>query len=232
MTREFEASWISEVPIVGGDASFPVRRIYCVGRNYAEHAREMGMDVPADADRGSPIYFTKAPDSIVPSGDEVPYPPRTENFHHEIELVVAIGEEGANIPESDALSHVLGYAVGIDLTRRDLQALGKKNGGPWDTAKAFDHAAVITPINRADDVGHPGKGRIWLSVGGDERQDGDLSEMIWNVAEVIADLSTLFRLMPGDLIYTGTPAGVGPLLPGDEVTGGIDGLEPLSVKIT
>lgn len=214
------------VPVAGG-GEFPVRRIYCIGRNYAEHVAEMGYDV----ERSRPFFFSKPADAIVPTGSDVPYPPRTENLHHEIELVVAIGKAGRDVAVSDALDHVFGYAVGIDLTRRDLQAESKEKGRPWETAKGFDHSAPISAIHRATDVGHPAAGRIWLAVNGQIRQDAALNALIWSVAESVAELSAFFEIAPGDLLYTGTPAGVGPLEPGDEVTGGIEGIDEISIKI-
>ncbi len=209
------------VPIAGSDALFPVRRIYCVGRNFAEHAKEMGATV----DRGNPVFFMKPGDAIVPGGGDVPYPSGTRDLHHEVELVVALGRDAnGEVSVSSALDLVFGYGVGLDLTRRDLQAAAKAKGLPWDTAKGFDHSAPITPIAPAADIGHPARGRIWLEVNGELRQDGDIADMIWGVPEVIAELSTWFELMPGDLVFTGTPAGVGRLNPGDRVRGGVDGV--------
>jgi fumarylpyruvate hydrolase len=202
-----------------------VHRIYCVGRNYADHVREMGSDL-----KEPPVFFTKPADAIVPSGTAVPYPPRTTNFHHEVELVVAIGSPGRNIDAQKALTHVFGYAVGNDLTRRDLQAAAKKAGSPWDTSKGFDASAPIAAIRPASQ-GHVERGRIWLSVNGEMRQQSDVAEMIWRVPEIIAELSTLFELRAGDLIYTGTPAGVGALKAGDKIECGIDGLETLRTPI-
>lgn len=217
----------TEVTVAGTGDNFPVRRIYCIGRNYAKHVAEMGHDV----ERSRPFFFAKPADAIVPSGAVVDYPPRTADLHHEIELVAAIGRTGRNIPVDDALAHVFGYAVGIDLTRRDLQAEAKAKGRPWETAKGFDQSAPISPIHRASDVGHPAEGRIWLAVNGQIRQDAGLNELIWSVAESVAELSTLFEVAPGDLLYTGTPAGVGPLEPGDEVTGGIEGIDEIRITI-
>jgi len=217
----------TSVAVAGTEARFPVRRIYCIGRNYAEHAREMGHD----PDREAPFFFSKPADAIVESGAEIPWPPRTSNLHHEIELVVAIAKGGENIGVEHALEHVFGYAVGIDLTRRDLQKEAKERGRPWDTAKGFDHSAPISPLHGADDIGHPQAGRIWLDVNGKNRQQGDLNELIWTVPESLAELSTLFRLEPGDLIYTGTPAGVGPVVAGDRLTGGIDGIDEIAISI-
>lgn len=214
---------IPSVPVLNRPERFPVRRIYCVGRNYAAHAREMGMD-----DREPPFFFTKPADGIVQNHATVPVPPRTRNFHHEIELVVAIGKGGRNIAVADALDHVFGYAVGNDLTRRDLQAEARDHGRPWDTSKGFDHCAPITAITPSQRVP---TGKIWLKVNDEYRQQGDLSELIWSVPEVIAELSTLYELAPGDLIFTGTPAGVGALQPGDRIEGGVDGLEVLVTQI-
>lgn len=215
------------VEVTGSQHRFPVHRIYCVARNYAAHAREMG----SDPEREPPCFFSKPADAVVPNGAAVSYPPRTSNLHHEIELVVAIGSAGRNIELAAALDHVFGYAVGNDLTRRDLQAEAKSKGMPWDVSKGFDASAPISAIRPAADLGHPRSGRIWLEVNGQPRQDADLAEMIWNVAEVVAELSTYFELRAGDLIFTGTPAGVGPLVRGDTVVGGIDGLETLRTVI-
>lgn len=214
---------------VEGDADlwFPVRRIFCVGRNYADHVREMGSD-PA---REPPIFFGKPADAVVAAGVDVPYPTRTANFHYEVELVVAVGKGGRSIPADRALDHVFGYAVGIDLTRRDLQAAAKEGGNPWDTCKGFDYSAPIAPIRPVTNGGHVSKGTIWLDVNGKRRQDSDVSELIYGIPEIIAELSTWFELAPGDLIFTGTPAGVGPLKPGDHVTAGVADLPPLSLRI-
>lgn len=214
------------VAIVGRTERFPVHRIYCVGRNYAAHAREMGKD----PEREAPFFFTKPADAIVANGANIPFPSRTSDLHHEIELVVAIGEGGANIGISQALSHVFGYAVGIDLTRRDLQAEAKDKGRPWDTAKGFDRSAPITAITPATDVKLDAS-RIWLKVNGTLRQQGALADMIWSVPEIVAELSTLFELAPGDLIFTGTPAGVAAIKSNDVLEGGVDGLETLLVTL-
>jgi fumarylpyruvate hydrolase len=213
---------IPTVEIAGTERRFPVHRIYCVGRNYAEHAREMGSDPKVEP----PVFFTKPADAIVPNGAAIPYPPRTENLHYEVELVVAIGGAGRNIAAGQAHGHIFGYAVGNDLTRRDLQGASKKKGLPWDTGKAFDASAPIATIRPAS-LGHVERGRIWLAVNGETRQQSDVSEMIWGVSEIIAELSTLFELKAGDLIYTGTPAGVGPLKPGDRIECGVEGLQIL-----
>jgi fumarylpyruvate hydrolase len=210
------------VEIAGIAQRFPVHRIYCVGRNYADHVREMG----GDTDREPPVFFSKPADAVVPNDTAIPYPPRTSNLHHEIELVVAIGRGGRDIQQDRALEHIFGYAAGNDLTRRDLQAAAKQKGLPWDASKGFDFSAPIAAIRPAS-RGHVSKGRIWLTVNGQLRQESDVSEMIWTVPEVIAELSTLFELKPGDLIYTGTPAGVGVLKPGDKFEGGVEGLDIL-----
>jgi fumarylpyruvate hydrolase len=215
------------VPIAGCDELFPVRRIYCIGRNYAKHVAEMGYDVK----RSKPFYFAKPADAIVQSGSTVDYPKKTADLHHEIEFVVAIGKRGSDIDVADALDYVFGYAVGIDLTRRDLQRAAKEKARPWETAKGFDQSAPISAIHRAADIGHPAEGRIWLAVNDEIRQDAGLNELIWNVSESVAELSTYFELAPGDLLYTGTPAGVGPLVRGDEVTGGIDGIDEIRITI-
>ena len=227
MNLEFAPPMAPTVEVAGSDARFPVHRIYCVGRNYAAHAREMGMD----PEREPPFFFSKPADAVVANGASVPYPPRTANLHHEIELVIAIGEGGSNIPVENALAHVFGYAVGNDLTRRDLQFAAKERGQPWDVSKGFDHSAPISAIRRVADVGHPERGAIWIEVNGERRQSADLSEMIWTVPEIIAELSALFELRPGDLIFTGTPAGVGPVVAGDSLVGGIDGFETLRTTI-
>lgn len=227
MTLEFAPPIAPTVEIAGSTARFPVHRIYCVGRNYAAHAREMGMD----PQREPPFFFSKPADAVVANGTAVPYPPRTANLHHEIELVVAIGEGGRDIPVENALAHVFGYAVGNDLTRRELQAAAREKSQPWDVSKGFDHAAPITAIHRVGDVGHLERGAIWIEVNGTMRQHGDLSEMIWSVPEIIAELSTYFELRPGDLVFTGTPAGVGRVVRGDSLVGGIDELDTLRTTI-
>lgn len=219
------------VPISGSDAVFPVRRIYCVGRNYAAHAREMGFD----PDREPPFFFCKPDNSIVvvPPGQtvEIAYPPQTSDFQHEIELVVAIGRGGRDIPIEQANDHVFGYAVGLDMTRRDLQLRARDKGRPWELGKAFDESAPIAPIVPASAIGHPASGAVWVQVDGADKQRSDLAKLIWSVPEVIANLSSFFELQPGDLIYTGTPEGVGKVERGQTMRGGIDGLGELSVKV-
>jgi fumarylpyruvate hydrolase len=218
---------VPSLAVEGSPARFPVHRIYCVGRNYAEHAREMGHDPT----RESPFFFLKPADAIVPDGNDFPYPAQSKDVHHEIELVVALGAGGSNIAAGDALGHVFGYAVGLDMTRRDLQAEAKKLGRPWDTGKAFDRSAPCGRITPAASIGHPATGAIWLKVNGELKQRGDLSQLIWNISEVIACLSTLFTLAPGDLIYTGTPAGVGAVRRGDALEGGVDGVGTIQLKV-
>jgi len=215
------------VAVSGTDARFPVRRIFCVGRNYAAHAREMGRD----PDREPPFFFLKPSDTVVDDGATVPYPPQTQNFHYEIELIVAIGVGGADIPIERALDHVYGYAVGIDLTRRDLQLAAREQGRPWDWGKGFDLSAPIAPLHPVSQVGHIGKGRLWLAVNGVVKQDSDISKLIWGVPEIIACISQSMTLAPGDLIMTGTPEGVGPVVRGDVMTGGIDGLEEITISV-
>jgi fumarylpyruvate hydrolase len=218
----------ASVEVHGSGDRFPVHRIYCVGRNYADHAREMG----GDPEREPPFFFMKPADAIVPSGSTIPYPSRTTNFHHELELVVAIGKGGRQIPVERALEHVYGYAVGNDLTRRDLQTAMRNIGRPWEVSKGFDRSAAIGSIRPVSAGGHVQKGRMNLQVNGQLRQDSDVSQMIWTVPEIIAELSTLFDLAPGDLIYTGTPAGVGAVKSGDRIEAGIEGLEPLVTTIS
>lgn len=223
----FPAAPTPSVAVKDSDARFPVRRIFCVGRNYAAHAREMGKD----PDREPPFFFTKPADSVVDDGATIPYPPLTRDLHHEIELVVAIGMGGRNIEPGRTVEHAWGYGVGIDLTRRDLQAEAKEMGRPWDWAKGFDLSAPCGAIARRNADRHPETGRIWLAVNGQTRQEGDLSELIWSVDEVISICSRAMELKPGDLIFTGTPAGVGALQPGDRVTGGIDGIGEIAISI-
>jgi fumarylpyruvate hydrolase len=218
---------LPSVEIAGSDERLPVHRIYCVGRNYAKHAREMGMD----PDREPPFFFSKPADAVVANGTPVPYPPRTSNLHHEIELVVAIGTGGRDISLDRALDHVYGYAVGLDMTRRDQQFAARDQGRPWDVAKGFDHSAPVSAIRPAAEMGHLEQGAIWLEVNGETRQRANLSEMIWSVPEIVAELSTYYELRPGDLIFTGTPEGVGPVKRGDSLVGGIDGLETLRITI-
>lgn len=223
----FEPREPSSVAVHGRPERFPVRRVICVGRNYAKHAIESG----ADPTREPPFFFFKPADALVDDGARVPYPPLTSNFHFEVELVAAIGRGGTDIAAADALAHVFGYAVGIDLTRRDLQAAAIKAGHPWDWGKAFDASAPCGAIRAVAEVGHPSRGRIWLAVNGAVRQDADLAELIWPVPDIIAHASQAMRLERGDLIYTGTPAGVGPVVPGDRITAGVAGVGELAIDI-
>jgi fumarylpyruvate hydrolase len=209
-------------------AEFPVRRVFCVGRNYAEHAREMGKD----PDRDPPFFFTKWAETVVPSGQSIAYPPATANFHYEAELVVAIGKGGRNIAEENALDHVFGYATGLDMTRRDLQFKARDQGRPWDAGKNFEQASPLGLIHPVAEVGHVVKAAIALTVNGESRQSADVADLIWSVDEIISILSKFYRLEPGDLIYTGTPAGVGPVVAGDEIVVTIAGLTPTVTNVT
>jgi fumarylpyruvate hydrolase len=218
------------VPIDGTTDLFAVHRIYCVGRNYAEHAKEMGF-----SEREPPFFFMKPADAVLPvpfgATGEMPYPGATANLHHEIELVVAIGRGGRDIAQADAVNHIWGYAVGLDMTRRDLQFALRDKGRPWDVAKGFDHSAPISPLKPIGVTGELRAGAIWLDVNGARRQASDIGKLIWNVAETIEHLSKYYALAPGDLIYTGTPEGVGAVVPGDLMTGGVAGIGTLQVKV-
>ncbi|MEO8039816.1 MAG: fumarylacetoacetate hydrolase family protein [Betaproteobacteria bacterium] len=227
MSFVFEPQAVTAVPIVGESATFPVRRVYCVGRNYAAHAREMGKD----PDKEPPFFFMKPADAIVPGGGNIHYPPGTSNYHHEIELVVAIARGGRRIPVDQALGHVFGYGVGLDMTRRDLQFAARDLGRPWDFGKSFDESAPLGPLQRAAQTGHPAKGTVELEVNGEVRQKGDLADLIWSVPETISYLSDFYLLAPGDLIFTGTPAGVGAVVPGDRLVGRVEGFGSLEVTI-
>lgn len=231
MTYVFDHVTPPAVPVQNSGELFAVRRIYCVGRNYEAHAREMGHD----PDREPPFFFSKPADAAlyVAQGatGEFPYPSQTDNLHYEMELVAAIGKQGKNIPADKGLDYVYGYALGLDMTRRDLQAEAKKLGRPWDTAKGFDHSAPIGPIHPVSTVGHLSDSSIWLTVNDTEKQRSRLTEMVWSVGETISHLSTLFELYPGDLIFTGTPDGVGAVAKGDILTGGVDGLGEFSIRI-
>ncbi|MBY0613304.1 MAG: fumarylacetoacetate hydrolase family protein [Beijerinckiaceae bacterium] len=227
MTYVFPPQPPVSLAIKGSDARFAVRRILCVGRNYEAHAREMGND----PSREPPFFFMKPADTIVEDGAAIDYPPGTEDLHHEIELVVAIGKEGFAISEAAALDHVYGYAVGIDLTKRDVQNRAKKNSHPWDWSKGFDHSAPCGPIHPAASVGHIAKGRISISVNGVVKQDQDVADLIWSIPEIIAYASKDMRLMPGDLIFTGTPSGVASLKRGDTIEGSVAGLGSVNFSI-
>ena len=221
---------VASLPVAGSDARFPVHRIYCVGRNYAEHAKEMGF-----TGREAPFFFLKPADAVlpVPAGQTVdmPYPPLTSNLHHEIELVVAIGKGGKDIPVAQALEHIYGYAVGLDMTRRDLQNDMKKQGRPWSIGKGFDFSAPIGSITPAAQAGDVANAAIWLQVNDADRQRSTVNQLIWNIAETVAILSQAWELQPGDLIMTGTPEGVGAVVRGDVMAGGVDGLEPIRVRM-
>jgi fumarylpyruvate hydrolase len=218
----------ASVAVHNSTARFPVRRIICVGRNYAAHAREMGRD----PDREPPFFFLKPADAVVDDGTTVPYPPLTKNFHYEIELIVAIGHGGTDIPVERALDHVWGYGVGIDLTRRDLQLQAREQGRPWDWGKGFDLSAPIAPLRRASEAGHPKVGRIWLAVDDVLKQDSDISKLIWPVPDIISICSQSMALEAGDIIMTGTPEGVGPVRRGEMMTGGIDGLGEIKIGVS
>ncbi|HRD76279.1 MAG TPA: fumarylacetoacetate hydrolase family protein [Hyphomicrobiaceae bacterium] len=214
------------LPIRGTDKLFPVHRIYCIGRNYAEHAREMGHD----PNKEPPFFFLKNPDNIRLDG-RFPYPAGTKDVHFEIEMLVALKSGGTNIKAEDALNHVWGYGVGLDMTRRDLQSEAKKLGRPWEVGKAFEHSAPATPLVPASEIGHPSKGAIWLEVNGQKRQTADLSMMIWSVPQQIAILSSLFEMRAGDIIMSGTPAGVGATVKGDKLKGYVEGVDTLEVTV-
>ena len=216
------------LPIVGSDALFPVHRIYCVGRNYAAHAIEMGHD----PDKEPPFFFQKNPDNLLLEGQDFPYPSKTSDVHFEIELAVALKSGGTNIPLDKAYDCVFGYGISLDMTRRDLQGEMKKLGRPWEIGKAFEHSAPCTPLTLAEETGHPDEGAIWLKVNDEFRQQGDLNQMIWKIPEMISYLSELFTLQPGDVILTGTPSGVGPIVKGDKMHGHVDGFGDLKVTVS
>ncbi len=217
---------LASLPVVGTDAVFPVRRIYCIGRNYAAHTVEMG----GDPDREEPFFFQKNADNLDNSG-EFPYPPHSSDVHHEVEMAVALASGGKNIPLGEALNHVFGYGVSIDMTRRDLQGIAKKTGRPWEIGKAFERSAPAGPLKPAADIGHPDHGRIELKVNGEVKQEGDLDHMIWKVPEMISHLSEYFELAAGDVILSGTPSGVGPVVKGDRMEATIEGLGTLTVTV-
>lgn len=226
MAYVFDPAPISALPVEGISETFPIHRIYCVGRNYAEHTREMGFDPNEDP----PFFFQKNPDSIVLDG-KFPYPVASQDVHHEIEMIAALHSGGYNISEEGALSHVFGYGVALDMTRRDLQGVAKKKGRPWEVGKAFEKSAPCGPLKRVSDVGHPTTGEISLDVNGVRRQTGDLSHMIWSLPQQIAFLSRLFELRAGDVIFTGTPAGVGAVIKGDRMQGRVEGVGELDVVV-
>ena len=215
------------VPVQGSKQMFPVRRIYCVGRNYAAHAIEMG----GDPNRETPFFFAKNPDNLLIDNGDFPYPSKSTDVHHEIEMVVALGQGGRDIPLGKALDHVWGYAVGLDMTRRDLQGECKKLGRPWEIGKAFEKSAPISALAPASKVGHPDKGEVWLKVNGELRQQGDLNQLIWKVPEMVSFLSSMFELAAGDLIMSGTPSGVGPVNRGDLLHGHVEGVGEVRTKV-
>lgn len=225
--RLFESPEFPAVPVVGEDNTYPVHRIFCVGRNYLDHAKEMGVEV----DREAPFYFLKHALALVPSGETIPYPPGTQNLHHEMEFVVAIGAPLFRASREEVMEAVFGYATGLDMTRRDLQLKARDKGRPWDFGKDFERSAVLSPITRAAEFGAIADQRIWMAVDGEVRQDAKLSDLVWSVPEILADLSNYYHLQPGDVIYTGTPAGVGPVEPGHHLHGGIDGLSDIQLSI-
>lgn len=228
MDYVFAPPAVPSLPIAGSAARFPLRRVFCIGRNYAEHAREMGAEV---ANRAAPVFFCKPADGVVADGADVPYPSATSELHHEVEMVVALADGGRDIPVDRALDLVYGYGVGLDLTRRDLQAVAKARSLPWDVAKAFDHSAPVSALRRVAEIGHPAHARLTLDVNGVRRQDTDIADMVFAVPEIVAELSKLFELKAGDLIFTGTPAGVAPLARGDRFRAELAGVAVLEGRI-
>ncbi len=226
MNYVFEPDQTYAVPIRGDERQYPLHRIFCVGRNYAAHAKEMGAEV----DREAPFYFTKTPSAYLSSGSKAPYPPGTNNYHHEIELAVFLGQQVFHANRSEAKNAIYGYSVALDMTRRDLQLKARKKERPWDLGKDVEQSAVFAPLTKARDFEVQNQ-RIHLEVNGQTRQDAKLGELVWSVEEIIEDLSKFYHLRAGDVILTGTPAGVGAVVPGDKITGGIDGLEPISLEI-
>ncbi|HJT98943.1 MAG TPA: fumarylacetoacetate hydrolase family protein [Rhodanobacteraceae bacterium] len=227
MSFVFDTPRIASLPIAGGVARFPVHRVYCIGRNYADHAKEMGA-VP---DRAQPVFFLKPADAVVPEGGDIPYPSATGDLHHEVEMVVALAGGGRDIPAERALDHVFAYGVGLDLTRRDLQAIAKSKSLPWDSAKAFDRSAPVSALRRAAELGHPRTARLTLSVNGTLRQRADIADMLFAVPEIIHELSKLWELVPGDLVFTGTPAGVAALARGDRFRAELEGIAAFEGRI-
>ena len=228
MSFAIAVAQIPSIAIAGSDARFPVHRIYCIGRNYAEHAKEMGAGV----ERSQPMFFMKPADAIVVDGGDIPYPPATTDLHHEVEMIVALARGGHDITRENALACVFGYGVGLDLTRRDLQAVAKAKGHPWDAAKGFDASAPVSALHRVEDIGHPRSARLSLDVNGERRQQADISQMIFDVAAIIHELSKLWTLAPGDLVFTGTPAGVAALQRGDRVDAELAGIARLTTRVT
>ncbi len=224
----FDVASIPDIPVNGEAEGYPIGRIFCVGRNYAAHAAEMGFEV----DREAPFYFTKSPANAVLTGASMPYPPGTENFHHEMELVMAIGSPVFRCSKEEGMAAIYAYGCGLDMTRRDLQIASRNKQRPWDLGKDVESSAVFAPLTKAADFRPIGSQRIWLNVNSETKQDATLEELIWKVDEIVSDLSKFYHLRPGDLIMTGTPAGVGPVVAGDAITGGIDGLDPIALTIT
>jgi fumarylpyruvate hydrolase len=227
MSYVFDTPRAASLPVIGSNMRFPVHRIYCIGRNYADHAKEMG----ATADRSQPVFFMKPADALIAEGGDIPYPQATADLHHEVEMIVALASGGRNIAVDRALEHVFGYGVGLDLTRRDLQAIAKARSLPWDSAKGFDGSAPASALRRADAMRHPRTARLTLSVNGTLRQRTDIADMIFTVAEIIHELSQLWELVAGDLIFTGTPAGVGPLVRGDRFRAELEDIATLDGRI-
>jgi fumarylpyruvate hydrolase len=227
MSYVFDAPRVPSLSVAGTQARFPVHRIYCIGRNYAEHAKEMG----ATADRSQPVFFLKPADAIVADGGDVAYPPATSDLHHEVEMVVALASGGRDIAVERVHEHVFGYGVGLDLTRRDLQATAKAKSLPWDSSKAFDQSAPVSALRRATEIRHPRTARLTLSVNGELRQRADIADMLFTVPEIIHELSRLWTLMPGDLVFTGTPSGVAALQRGDRLRAELEGVAELDVRI-
>jgi len=227
MPYVFDAPRVATLPVAGSNAAFPIHRIYCIGRNYADHAREMGATV----DRAHPVFFLKPADAVVPEGGDIAYPTATDDLHHEVEMIVALASGGRDIPADRALEHVFGYGVGLDLTRRDLQAVAKAKSLPWDSSKAFDGSAPASALRRADEIRHPRAARLTLSVNGELRQRADIADMLFTVPEIIHELSRLWTLAAGDLIFTGTPAGVAALARGDRFRAELEGIAVLEGRI-
>ncbi|HEY6985866.1 MAG TPA: fumarylacetoacetate hydrolase family protein [Rhodanobacteraceae bacterium] len=227
MPYVFDAPRVASLPVVGSNAVFPIHRIYCIGRNYADHAKEMGATV----DRANPVFFCKPADAVVADGGDIAYPPATAELHHEVEMIVGLASGGRDIPVDRALDHVFGYGVGLDLTRRDLQAAAKAKGMPWDSSKAFDQSAPASALRRADEVRHPRAARLTLSVNGQLRQRADIADMLFTVPEIIHELSRLWSLTAGDLIFTGTPAGVAALARGDRFRAELEGIAVLEGRM-
>jgi len=227
MSYVFDAPRVASLPVAGSTLRFPVRRIYCIGRNYADHAKEMG----ATADRSQPVFFMKPADAIVTDGADVPYPSATNDLHHEVEMIVGLASGGRDIPVDRALEHVFGYGVGLDLTRRDLQAIAKTKSLPWDSSKGFDASAPVSALRRIDEMRHPRAARLTLSVNGTLRQRTDIADMVFSVAEILHELSKLWELRPGDLVFTGTPAGVAALARGDRFRADLEGIAALEGRV-